>query len=109
MQEATEQQIQKAISDYLKLKKVIIFKHRNVGIYKKDTGKYIPLSYGERGISDLIGCTNSGRFIAVEVKRKGGKATEDQISFLERIKQAGGIAFLAHSIDDVVEETKDIL
>jgi hypothetical protein len=68
-----ESDIQKQISDYLKLKGWILFKHRNVGIYKKATGKYIPLPYGEKGISDLIGCSPTGQFGAFEVKMKGGK------------------------------------
>lgn len=45
----------KQISDFLKLKGWIVFEHRNVGIYKQGTGTYIPLPYGEKGISDLIG------------------------------------------------------
>lgn len=60
------------------------------------------------GASDLIGWTTVeitpemvGRrvavFTAVETKRtKGGKASEDQINFVEQVKQAGGIAGIAN-------------
>lgn len=102
MQKVTEQQIQKAIIDYLKLKKFIVFKHRNVGIYKQDTGSYIPLPCGERGISDIIGCSSAGRFVAIEVKKPGGKASPDQKDFLARIEASGGIALLAYSLDEVL-------
>lgn len=102
MREETEQGIQKTIIDYLKLLNFIVFKHRNVGIYKKDTGKYIPLSFGEKGISDIIACSPKGIFCAIEVKKPGGKATPEQLEFLERVKAAGGIAILAYSIDDVL-------
>lgn len=102
MRDASEQQIQKAIIDYLKLKKFIVFKHRNVGIYKKATDSYIPLSAGEKGISDVIACSNKGTFVAIEVKKPGGKPSPDQLEFLERVKAYGGIGILAYSLDDVM-------
>ena len=102
MLEANEQQIKKSIADYLRLKKFIVINHRNVGIFKQDTKRYIPLPAGEKGVSDLIGCSPDGRFLAVEVKRPGGKATPDQIEFLERVKASGGIAVLAYSLEDVL-------
>lgn len=94
--------IQKAIMDYLRLKGVVCFKHRNVGIYKKDTGSYIPLPSGEKGISDIIGCLPDGRFLAVEVKCPGKKPSPDQLDFLKRIWQSGGVGLVAYSIDDVM-------
>ena len=102
MKDVSEQQIQKAISDYLKLKKFIVFKHRNVGIFKKDTGSYIPLSAGEKGISDIVGCSPRGRFVAIEVKKPGGRPSPDQLDFIARIKASGGIAFIAYSFDEVL-------
>mgnify|MGYP001559777725 CR=1 FL=1 len=98
-----ESHIQKAILDYLKLKGILCFKHRNVGIYKKDTGKYIPLAYGEKGIADILGCTPDGRFIACEVKVPGKKPSPDQVVFLDKVKKQGGIAILAYSLDDVMK------
>lgn len=103
MQKETEQGIQKIIIDYLKLKKFIVFKHRNVGIYKQKTKKYIPLSFGEKGISDIIACSTQGLFVAIEVKKKGGKPSENQLEFLERVRRNGGIGILAYSLDDVTE------
>jgi hypothetical protein len=48
--------IQKQILDYLKLKRFVVFKLRNVGIMKPN-GSYIPLAFGEKGIWDIIGCS----------------------------------------------------
>jgi len=57
-----------------------------------------------KGISDIIGVWN-GRFIAIEVKRPtGGIVSPEQNAFIMRIKQAGGIAFIARSVDDVIRE-----
>lgn len=104
MKTPTEQQVQKAILDYLHSKNYIAFKHRNVGIYVQRTNKYIPLSAGEKGISDVIGCDKDGRFIAIEVKKVGGKASPDQLKFLKRVNASGGIGILAYSIVDVVSK-----
>jgi hypothetical protein len=97
-----EADIQKQASDYLKLKGWIIFKHRNVGIYKHATNRYIPLPFGEKGISDLIGCSPKGRFGAFEIKKPGGRPSPEQIDFLRRINEKGGIGVLAYSLDDII-------
>jgi len=98
-----EAQIQKSILDYLHLKKYLVFKHRNVGIFKQDTGKYIPLAAGEKGISDIIGCTLEGKFLAIEVKMPGKKPTEDQLLFLASVQAHNGISLVAWSLDDVIK------
>ena len=62
------------------------------------------------GSSDLIGFTPTivtqemvGRvvavFTAVEVK-DGTKPTPEQLNFIEQVKKAGGIAGIAHSVDE---------
>lgn len=59
------------------------------------------MRFGKVGSADIIGLSPQGRFIAVECKDKS-KATEKQIEFLEEVRKRGGIAILAHSIDDVI-------
>lgn len=98
----TEQQVQKTIMDYLHLKKILAFKHRNVGIFKKDTGSYIPLSSGEKGISDIIGCLPDGRFLAIEVKKPGGRPSPEQKAFVERVNTSGGVGLIAYDLDAVI-------
>jgi len=53
------------------------------------------------GVSDIIGIFK-GRFLAIEVKKPGGKLTANQAVFLERISREGGIAFVAYGVDDVI-------
>jgi hypothetical protein len=43
-----ESDLQKQILDYLKFKRYVVFKYRNVGIMKPN-GSYIPLAFGEHG------------------------------------------------------------
>jgi Holliday junction resolvase-like predicted endonuclease len=99
-----EQEIKKAIADYLRLKRYLVINHRNVGIWKKDTNRYIPLPSGEKGVSDLICLSPQGTLVAIEVKTKAGKPTADQLSFLERVRKNKGIGMLAHSLDEVMKE-----
>jgi hypothetical protein len=39
-------------------------------------------------------------FAAIEVKTAKGRATKDQLQFIEHIRDAGGIAGIARSVDD---------
>lgn len=54
------------------------------------------------GVADILGIYN-GKLLAIEVKRPGQKPTELQDVFLARIKEHGGIAFVATSIKDVAK------
>jgi hypothetical protein len=94
-----EQHIQKQILDYLRFRGIPCYKHQNASIRKPD-GSYIPTH--TRGVSDIIGCLpKTGRFLAIEVKRPGGKPTPEQQQFIDTINGAGGLAFVARSIEDV--------
>jgi hypothetical protein len=54
------------------------------------------------GIPDIIGCFK-GRFIGIEVKAPNGKVSDYQQQFIDNIVRAGGIAFVARSVDDVID------
>ena len=60
-------------------------------------------AYQRPGISDFLVCLD-GRFVAIEVKRPGLQMTEKQEQFQHEVRAAGGIAFVAYSVDDVVRE-----
>lgn len=47
-----------------------------------------------KGSSDLIGWNDRGLFTAVEVKVGNGRVTEEQQSFLDAVKLAGGISMV---------------
>jgi hypothetical protein len=61
--------------------------------------------YQKPGIADLLVC-GDGKFIAIEVKKPGGRLSPLQEQFLHDVRAAGGVAFVAYSIDDVVRELK---
>ena len=59
------------------------------------------LRFSWRGAPDLIGQTTDGRILCVEVKRPSGRLRPDQEMFLQTVRNQGGCAFVARSIDDV--------
>lgn len=58
------------------------------------------------GVPDIIGIGSGplkGRMIGIEIKSQKGVVSEYQKAFIDRINQAGGLAFVARSLDDVIE------
>lgn len=60
--------------------------------------------YSCEGVSDITGCL-AGRFIAFEVKlpSKEKTLTRLQQKFIDKVKQAGGIAGMVTSYEDCLE------
>ena len=52
------------------------------------------------GVSDLIGWTEGGRFVAIEVKGPRGRITDEQAAFLDLVRRSGGLAGVARSVAD---------
>ena len=74
----------------------------NLFFWKEHGGQY-----GTAGIPDLIICYK-GRFIALEVKRPGGKPTLLQKITLNKIEKAKGIAKIVTSVEQVKEIIENI-
>ena len=90
-----EQDIQRLIMLALSEAGCLIFRN-NVGVLKNAAG--IPIRFGLAvGSSDLIGIAPGGRFLAVEIKTSKGRATPEQLRFIEAVRARGGIAGIARS------------
>lgn len=57
------------------------------------------------GTSDILGCMPNGRFLAIEAKRPGMKTTPKQEEFIQSVRAAGGVAGVAHSVEDAITLT----
>ena len=57
--------------------------------------------FGFKGCPDVLGQLRDGRLLGVEVKGPTGKLRPEQSVFLERIRGAGGVAFMARDCLDV--------
>jgi hypothetical protein len=102
---ANEAQVMSAVLDALARHPKVAWRRRiNSGFFMLDDR---PFRSGFVGCSDIIGQTRiawGGRFIACECKSRTGTLTEAQEAFLEVVRAAGGIAFVARSVDDVFRE-----
>lgn len=80
------------------------------GSYQKKDGSVSRFAtrLAPNGISDIIGFLSNGKFLAIEVKRLGKEPTPIQEEFLDAVNTAGGVAFCAHSIDEVQEKLSNV-
>lgn len=101
----SEKQIENMILSFLKARGVFCFKVETVGIFDQKLGRYRRKNSIHRtvGISDIIGIFE-GRPLAIEIKSKKGAPTIHQKLFLAEWTGAGGIGFIARSIEDVAIE-----
>ena len=60
--------------------------------------------FGWKGCPDVLGQLKDGRLLGVEVKAEKGRLRPEQTIFLERIRCAGGVAFMARDCLDVMQE-----
>jgi hypothetical protein len=93
-----EHAIQSAILACLALRGIPAWRI-NSGRVKTEAGGMVRLA--PAGFSDIIGIYG-GRFLAIEVKVPGKQPTEAQQAFLDTVTAAGGVAFCAHSLDEVL-------
>lgn len=62
------------------------------------------IRFGWPGCPDVLGQMKDGRLLGVEVKSRTGRPSPEQSVFLERIRAAGGVAFVARDCRDVNRE-----
>ncbi|CAK0776800.1 hypothetical protein CCP4SC76_6240011 [Gammaproteobacteria bacterium] len=103
-----EQAVQRAILQYLALCPHVAWAQRfNTGAtgwsYTTQAGasKRRFIRFGFTGCADILGQMNSGHLIAIECKRKGGKATDSQQAFLQTVSDNNGLAIIAMDVGDV--------
>ena len=75
-----------------------------MGTFKTKDGKFVQAGLPP-GSADLVGIASVrsiGVFVAIEVKLKGQKPRPDQVNFLEHVKNMGGIAGVATSVEDAL-------
>lgn len=112
--EPSEKEIQNSIITYLNYSGKYHVWRVNSGAIKANgkDGKQYMVRLARVGSSDIMGVERgTGKMVAIEVKRPSTRnsLTPAQEGFLTMIKDYGGIAFVATSIDDVEDKLKEIL
>jgi penicillin-binding protein-related factor A (putative recombinase) len=97
-----ETEIQKQIMDYLHAKRVVYWRNNNIPIpiIRQDRIISYRRFNGAKGAGDIFGFYK-GKFFSIEVKSRTGKPSNDQLEFIQLVKNQGHIAFIARSIEDV--------
>ncbi|HEX8429179.1 VRR-NUC domain-containing protein [Hymenobacter sp.] len=90
-------EITSAIIAYLQHHGYSVWRQNTSGIYDPQTGRWKVNPQGRRGVPDIIGFRKSdGVFVGVEVKAGRDVLRDEQREFLNELKQAGGVAFVAY-------------
>lgn len=91
MADTPERKVKKKVTDFLK----------SVGAYYTMP---VASGFGNAGVPDIL-CCYQGKFIGIECKANGGKPTRLQLSNLQAIRDAGGLAFIVdeHNINQLGE------
>jgi len=100
--------------DILKAIMQLLQKHPKVGkVWRQNSGTF-KMGYGEsqryvrantaKGMADIMGILKDGRTLAIECKSPTGTVKQHQKEFLDAITKAGGLAFVARSVDDVINQ-----
>ena len=55
-----------------------------------------------RGVSDIT-CCIGGRFVAIELKDNKGTPSPQQLRYLEKVRESGGIGGVCRTIGDVLD------
>jgi hypothetical protein len=116
MRRPREQDTVNAILTFLQAHRIPAWRMNSGAFRAEYKGKARFHRFGVTGMSDIIGvipcqacknlapadrCHLRGQFLAVEVKTATGRLTEPQLRLLQTVKDAGGIALVARSVEDV--------
>jgi hypothetical protein len=93
-----------SILEYLELRRIYAWRNNSGAVKVERKGGSGFVRFGKVGSADILGILDDGRFLAIEVKSKDGRATLAQLQFLAEIAKRGGLAFVARSIEDVERE-----
>ncbi len=97
----TADEITAAILAYLDHHGYCAWRQPNRGEYDPTTGKWRRHPNARRGVPDIIGFRRrDGIFIGVEVKAGSDRLRPEQKQFLDQLKAAGGLPFIAHSFEE---------
>ncbi len=97
---ASESQVQKAILDYLKLKKIFFWRN-NTGGFSRNKHYY---QFGSVGSPDIFALYN-GKIVGIECKASEGEILSDsQKQWGNEFVKHGGRYFVVRSLDELIKK-----
>ena len=95
-----EGKIQKDILAYLHTIRICAWRNNSGTVRVR--GGYMHLA--PEGTPDILGYMPDGRLLGIEVKQPKEEPTEKQVLWMEKAIKAGCLVFVAHSLDDAIQE-----
>ena len=97
--EQSEKTVLKFCLSWLKMHGVMANRH-DAGTFQNERGQWG--TYGIKGAGDIIGILPGGMHLEIEVKRgNGGRLSEGQQERKVKVKDAGGVYFVVHGVQEL--------
>ena len=104
MKATKETHLVKACLEYLHLAGVFAWRvNSGAVVLGTGSGKRFVRFGSLNGVSDIIGIVPGGTMLAVECKVRPNKPSPAQEAFLETVREMGGKAIVAYTVEDVIE------
>ena|SRR3990167_11558175 len=98
-----EKDIQRTILDYLLLKRIFHWRNNTGAFASEYKGKKSFIRFGALGSPDIF-ILIQGIIYACEVKNEKGKQSDGQKAFQQGFEKAGGVYFIARTLEDVIKK-----
>lgn len=99
-----ESDIQRQVCDYLALKHHFFWRGNNTPIYDSANKRFRAMpKYAPQGLPDIQIITDGGFTVFLEIKRKGGKQSDNQKEFEQKCKDKGAEYYLITDLKQVIE------
>lgn len=96
--EKPETAIQSMLMEHLALRRVFHYRQNSGAIWDGKTNR--PIRLAPKGSSDIVAIVD-GRYVALEVKRRGRNQDADQIAWQKAVEAAGGFYFVVREPGDI--------
>lgn len=103
LNQMSEADLQKSILDWLAYQKGQYWRQNTGAMPVESNGKKRFIRFGVKGVADILGINDKGQFVAIEVKKKPNKPSQEQETFIQMVNYWGGIGIVAYSLDDVIK------
>jgi hypothetical protein len=81
---------------------LLAWRSNNTGVF--DPARKCFRSFrGLKGVSDILGCLEGGRLLAVETKAPGEKPTPTQQAFLDAVNRRGGLGVWVCGVGQLID------
>lgn len=95
-----EKHILKAVLQALRAHPKVSFAWRMQSGVFQDGDRFVRV--GTKGLPDIVGMLRGGRLFAIECKSASGSVTSEQSAWLVAVRDNGGIAGVARSVEDAL-------